>query len=492
MVRVCLRTLLFLLLIGSHPPLRVTAQEAAAPSYAGKSLSEWMKVLEANVEVDADGPKELCRKASHALGQMGPAAREAVPLLIKTLKSRSVEARETAVDALGRIGPPAKSAVPPLVGDLSRPPDDVDYETLANFRRLAAKALGRIGPDAKEAVPVLVRALQHADLVYRVEAALALWKIARHEAALPALASLLQEQGVEGPYQAAMALGEIGPDAKPMSDALVKTLRHPEPDVRRAAAKVLVAFGPDMLAAVAQTLAADNDTPEAAEYALGELLAQQRDAVFYNRQLDQKQFAAAAGPALREAVPALVKQLGHPRDEVRQDAVRALAQAGVPAALALLAPLAGSHATARTGAAEALVRMEQYLPRESPSSAGVELIKQNLIPTLLNLMQHQDPKVRAAACRVLSEFSFGAQLSQAESALRDALRDADVAVRRYASKALGQLRAPDESATHVPGGVHRLPGETRHRIRSGTPLGLTFQPSLRDYVTGARAPDSQR
>jgi HEAT repeat protein len=429
---------------------RVPGQDTASGSYAGKPLAEWVATLRDNVELDTDAGKEQTRKAAHALGQIGVAARGAVPLLAKTLQSRSVEAREAAVDSLGRIGPAANSAVPAILTEADLATDHVDYKTLANFRRLAAKTLGRIGPDAKAAVPMLERALKNEDLVYRVEAALALWRVVRHKDALPALTALLKQPAVEGPYQAAMAIGEIGPDAKETADALVQALRHPQPDVRRAAAKVLVPFGPAVLPAVAQALAAEvaappqASVPEAAAYALGELLGQLRENVVYNRQLTQAQFTESALPALRVAAPPLVKLLGHPRPEARQDAARALAQMGIPAAMPLLAPLASSNATEREATLDTLVRLEQYLPRESPSSPGVERIKQTLVPKLLPFLDDNDPKVRAGACRVLSEFSIGAALSAAAPNLRNALKDSDVAVRHFASKALEQVQAAEK------------------------------------------------
>ena len=203
------------------------AQEAAGTNYAGKSLTQWLAVLQDNLERDTDESKELCRKAANALGQIGPPAVAAVPLLIQTLKSRSVEAREYAVDALGRIGPSAVEAVPAIIAAIDVPKTRSDYKVLANFRRLAAKALGRIGPQAQSAEPVLLQALQNEDGVYRVEAALALWNISRHSAALPALIAMLKQTGTDGPCKAVMALGDMGPNAKPAACGEARCVRGP-------------------------------------------------------------------------------------------------------------------------------------------------------------------------------------------------------------------------------------------------------------------------
>ncbi len=420
------------------------AQDTAGATYAGQSLVQWMAVLQDNLERDTDESWELCRKAANALGQMGPPAVAAVPLLIKTLKHRKVEPRDYAVDALGSIGPSAVEAVPAIIAAVDIPQTHVDYKVLANFRRLAAKALGRIGPEAQAAEAVLLLALQNEDLVYRVEAALALWNISRHSAALPALIAMLKQKGTDGPYKAVLALGEMGADAKPAAGALVATLQHPDADVQRAAAKVLVSFGPGGLLPVAEALAAGKAAPEPAAYVLGELLGQLREEVFYNRQLAAAKFRELAEPVLRAATPALVSLLADAREETRQDAIRALAQMGFPAAPFLVKTLAGENAVARTAALDALVRLELFLPRESPASEGVEAMKQKLVPPLLELLRQPDPKVRAAVCRILAEFALGrAPLETAEPQLRDALKDSDVAVRRYASKALEQLRTKD-------------------------------------------------
>jgi HEAT repeat protein len=51
--------------------------------------------------------------AASVLGEIGPAAKDAVPDLIEALKDRDM--RPIAVGALGRIGPAAKDAVPALI-----------------------------------------------------------------------------------------------------------------------------------------------------------------------------------------------------------------------------------------------------------------------------------------------------------------------------------------------------------------------------------------
>lgn len=62
----------------------------------------------------ADPDFEVREAAFHALGGMGPLAREAVPDLMSALEDVDVAARALAADALGRIGAQARAALPLL------------------------------------------------------------------------------------------------------------------------------------------------------------------------------------------------------------------------------------------------------------------------------------------------------------------------------------------------------------------------------------------
>jgi HEAT repeat protein/lysophospholipase L1-like esterase len=103
------------------------------------------------------------------LGELGPAARDAVPALAEALRHPDGYTRGGAVAALAKLGPLAAEAVPALLEGL-RSPD-------ADRRFKAARALGRIGPDARAAVPDLVRGLGDPNEHVRVHAARALARI---------------------------------------------------------------------------------------------------------------------------------------------------------------------------------------------------------------------------------------------------------------------------------------------------------------------------
>ncbi len=91
----------------------------------------------------------------------------------------------------------------------------------------------------------------------------------------------------------------------------------------------------------------------------------------------------------------MIGRLREPRPEVRQAAVRALAQLGLLAVPSLLQELSGQDEAARLGA-DALVRIEKFLPDPQLASPGIVLIKGTLTPALLPLLRHAAAPVRAA------------------------------------------------------------------------------------------------
>jgi HEAT repeat protein len=419
---------------------------AAAPMYADQPLDYWQDLLARHVGKESDADKEQCRRAAQALGRFGPGAKQAVPLLVQTLQSPSTEVREFAVDALGRIGLEPQTVVPAIVAEADLPPEHINYKPLAPFRRLAARALGRFGPEAAAAVPLLEKALQNEDPLYRVQAALALWRISQHPQAIPALRAALKRNESETAFAAVLAVAEIGAGAKAAASDLIETLNHPDSDVRRAAASALVPLGADQLEAVAQRLSDGGfQSPAAAAYVLGQLLDELRPRVFYHPLMDAQQLAAATRPVIRLAAPALVRLLAHPDAEVRQTARRSLAQMGLLAAPFLLQSLQSDKESVQPVAIEALTQLENYLPDASPVNPGMEMIKARLVPPLIALMKHSDPQVRRAAYRAFAKFSLGAEGKAAAPLLRSALRDQDLAIRRFAFEALQQQGEKGES-----------------------------------------------
>jgi hypothetical protein len=130
------------------PATRQTAQAAAAFETLGSSgkvaMPELIKIYEMHVS-----------PLSHELidnifVSIGPAARQAVPSLLRCATSTNSSVRADAVHALGRIHAEPNIVVPALIAYL-RDPDFF-------VRDQAAWALGRFGPDAKQAVSALIEA----------------------------------------------------------------------------------------------------------------------------------------------------------------------------------------------------------------------------------------------------------------------------------------------------------------------------------------------
>jgi HEAT repeat protein len=92
--------------------------------------------------------------AATAVGQLGPAAREAIPSLLKSLKDSNRSVRINAAIALGLIHEDPTTVVPALINILRQEDRRKEGESLRGF---IAFALSNFGPAAKDAVPDLVR-----------------------------------------------------------------------------------------------------------------------------------------------------------------------------------------------------------------------------------------------------------------------------------------------------------------------------------------------
>jgi len=116
----------------------------AEPAVAGL-----LRTLTKTVQTD------LQKQIAHTLGEIGPAAKDAVPQLIELLKSNKDHEgflNVVAADALGKIGPSASNAVPALIAALKS--DDVRLLTRVE------EALGNLGAGAVAAIPALIDALK--------------------------------------------------------------------------------------------------------------------------------------------------------------------------------------------------------------------------------------------------------------------------------------------------------------------------------------------
>lgn len=169
------------------------------------------------------------------MSRMGAKALPAVPCLLRVLAVQSEDEHDSwksgeklaAVQALGCIGPPAKDAVPILIKSMrtERHPD------LREQRSRAAKvgSFGPLGPDWTFAVPALVGALG-----------------AMGAAASPAVPDLIEMLDAEAPLPslATQTLGSIGPEARAAVGALIKRLIDKTPYVAAEAGAALLRIDP--------------------------------------------------------------------------------------------------------------------------------------------------------------------------------------------------------------------------------------------------------
>ena len=136
------------------------------PSYLGVAPGNWIAALRSSDSLER-------RLASHALADIGPAAREAVPALIEALRDPESFVRVWAAAALARVQPENPDAIPALVAGIR---DGVSF-----VRSLAAWHLGRLGPGhpgIESVVPALRELLNDNDPSVRTEAQTALENLA--------------------------------------------------------------------------------------------------------------------------------------------------------------------------------------------------------------------------------------------------------------------------------------------------------------------------
>jgi HEAT repeat protein len=183
-----------------------------------------------------DTTPEIRRHAAYVLGGLGPAAKGAIPGLVKLLKDPRLDLQQVAAKALVRLGPVAKDTIPDLVKILKDP----DAYVLQ-----VVYVLGGLGPVAKDAIPALVKLLKDPDAHVRVHAAQALGGLGpAAKDTIPELVKLLKDPVPDVRGSAAGVLGGLGPAAKDTIPELVKLLKDPVPDVRGSAAEALGDFGP--------------------------------------------------------------------------------------------------------------------------------------------------------------------------------------------------------------------------------------------------------
>jgi 3-methyladenine DNA glycosylase AlkD len=287
---------------------------------------------------------ELARDILLTLGQIGPQARSATPELIKVLRDEKSELRVPAAFALGNLH--AREAIP----DLKKLIQDKDEET--RLPLVAAGALVLMDSENKESVKL----------------------------ALPMLIAALDDKSEMVRREAAAALRQIGPAASSAAPALARGLRDSQSSDAGDFLWALTALGSE---GITQAL------PD-----ILEMLSSRDRQVRYTACYA----AGTIGPAAREAVPILEKNLQEPDKFLQLASAWALVQidphrSGVAEECVdpLIRGLSLSNPGARIEAATALGRL---------GSAA-----KSAVPALKIATHDDEEEVRSAASDALQKIA---------------------------------------------------------------------------------------
>ena len=187
------------------------------------------------------------QNALEIIAAIGPPAAPAAAAVLPLLEADDLDVVTEAVLALAAIGPKAGSAVGPLVSLLEKTGQAEEQSAL---RYALIYALGRIGPpDATPALESLSALSTSAD---EMAATLATWASLqidpdnkeRYADAVPLLAKGLESESQTVRLEAAVALGDLGPNAAAAAAALELVAEDdPIADIRAAARQALAKIG---------------------------------------------------------------------------------------------------------------------------------------------------------------------------------------------------------------------------------------------------------
>lgn len=238
-----------IVLVGLAVWLTWLARYNPEPVYKRKPLSSWLQAY-----ATPGGPEAL---ADEAVRQSGT---NAIPTLLRLLRFEDSALKLEFMDLVRRqhiitiqfttaaawnwagakgfgvLGTNAQSATSPLIEIANR-------NISPSSRFYAIDALGFIGPPAKEAVPSLLRWATNTNLHVLCSAMHALVRISEEpDLVLSVLTNALHSPVPVVRMNAVLALGELGPVAKPAVPALVEMSNDSVPDVGRKAANALKAI----------------------------------------------------------------------------------------------------------------------------------------------------------------------------------------------------------------------------------------------------------
>jgi HEAT repeat protein len=303
-------------------------KESAFKEFDSLSPAAKRQYLEIMKSILQEGDPHNQVLAADALGRMGPDAEDAVPDLVRlltvkndTVRSRAGKAladigaaavpsltaalkqpepamRVAAADVLGNIGPAAKEAI----HDLALLLGDQEME----ISRHAASALGRIGPAA---VPELIEVARWRSRYATDMASSAFTNLKADAGTVRELVTLMENVKEDPAVRAvaAKALGYMPEKARGEMPELIRVLGDENNDVRTAARWALGQTGQEGIPALREAMKSGNPRIRSgAAYALGSM-----------------------GPAAEDAIPDFIRALKDEDRTVRIDAVLAIGKTRV-------------------------------------------------------------------------------------------------------------------------------------------------------------------
>jgi len=221
--------------LGVHYTLAETRHMRAERGFRalGEAASNAVPML---IEIYEQNPSTSAREAAgNALVETGPAAKKAIPALIKSAANTNSDVRVFAVATLGRMGLESESVDPVLINALHDP--DREVRQSAAF---GLSTLSFMGGNARPAIPALIETLKDNYLPARCAAAMALRQIhAEPELVVPALVESLRDRDFQVRAHAANALEAFGTNSRPAVPALIELFNQGNEDARSAASKAL-------------------------------------------------------------------------------------------------------------------------------------------------------------------------------------------------------------------------------------------------------------
>lgn len=439
-------------------------------------------------------------EASAAVAKVGKAA---VGPLTASLRDSSRDVRNRAAKALGLIGSDAKEAIPQLIRLLKT---DRDTEV----RREAAMALGRIGADTQEALEPLIELVKSRNKDLLLSAIIAIGDTrADSVEAVECLVPFLSDPNLDARLFATDSLGKLKSHTKLSVDLLKLSLRHRNEWIRYSSAIALASRG-NAAGSAADELSAllpeqNNKTRVAFAYALGRIAPKRKaeatklllEAVSdsdFGVRLDACERIIALNPdEVPESVPLALAQVLKQRSRDRQKrAAIALGLLGSKAAVAqpaLLDATRDNEKEVRKAASDALSRIEQSKAAAPSPTPDLTFGGRTLAEWVADL-KHDREAQREAAAKAIG--GMGAKAKSAAPQLIPLVKDKDALVRKEAILALGLIGADDADTVRVI--AERLADSERlvrpAAARSLGRLGKAAAPAVPELTRAASSDDS--